>query len=1026
MTYLCIHAHFYQPTREDPWTGAWPDEPSAAPWRNWNERITDECYAPNGAARLLDAQGARRALRSTYESLSFDFGPTLLQWLAANCPSVHDAVVRADREGALRRGHGPAMAQGYHHAILPLCDAADRRTEIAWGTHDFRLRFGRAPEGFWLPEAAVDVPTLDALADAGVRYVVLAPTQLRRVRRIGSDTWVDHADATELSRHAYRVTLPGGRALAVYVYDANLSQAIAFGGALDDGEALGRRLIDEALRAGGDTLTHLATDGESYGHHHRFGEMALARALELIEQDGRVRLTTYGAHLDAVPPTWEAEIAELTSWSCAHGVERWRSDCGCHVTDGTHQRWRGPLRDALDAVRDGVRAALLPTVSRCFRDFEAARNDYVELLHDRSTHAFHAWITEHGGIPSPTAADLRAAHAALEIHRHLLAMYTSCGWFFDDVTGLESRQNLRHAACALGLLQDVFGVDLSATLRDAVARFPSNADASVLVPMVEEARRVPAPVHAPHLHGALDALFEEGTPPPPPRQPAVPAMYPRAAGLLLHITSLPGDGPTGDLDGAYAAIDWMADAGFGAWQVLPLCPPDGGGSPYSSVSSLSGSFDLIGLQPLVDAGLLTSRDRLSPEPPIGRIDPALVVSWKRPRIAHAASVLAKDTQHPWNDAVRAFADTNPWVRDAALFAALRTTQQGRPWWQWPTPLRRREPSALTEARTGLTKEIDAWIAKEWMFDAQWRDVRAYATARGLRVLGDLPIYVGHDSADAWAARELLQLDADGLARHVAGVPPDAFSELGQRWGNPLYDWPAMAADGFSWWRRRLARAFSQTDAVRLDHFIGFVRYWQVAADAADARGGAWSPGPGLRFFEAIEGALGARAIVAEDLGDVGPDVSAVQEAMGYPGMRVIQFGLDGDPSNPHRPGNHPVRCLAYTGTHDNDTVLGWWNSLASADRARVRECFHDRHGEPVWETMRLALHSPAIWAVLTAQDLLGLGSEARFNVPGTATGNWTWRLRPGALDASLAGRVHTAISDASRLTPLQLSAKRSP
>ena len=1020
MTYLCLHAHFYQPTREDPWTGVWPEEPTATPWRNWNERITDECYAPNAAARLLDEQGGRRAIRSNYASLSYDVGPTLLQWLSANRAGVHDALVRADQEATLARGRGPAMAQGYHHAILPLCDARDRRTEIVWGVRDFALRYGRAPEGFWLPEAAVDAPTLESLVDAGIRYVVLAPRQVRRVRPIGADTWIDATDAAETTRRALRVTLPSGRALAVFAYDASLAHEVAFGGCLRDGEAFGRRLIDEALRAGGDSLTHLATDGESYGHHHRFGEMALARALEVVERDGRVRLTTYGAHLDLVPPSWEAELFERTSWSCAHGVERWRSDCGCNFTPGTHQRWRAPLRAALDAVRDDVRAALAPVVTRVFRDFDAARDAYVELLHDRSDEAFHAWIAQHGGLANPTSTDLHQAHAALEIHRHLLAMYTSCGWFFDDVTGLESRLVLRHAACALGLLKDVFGVDLSEPLLSAVAAFPANADMSEVVADVERTRRVPSPVHAPHQRAALDTLAEEGERLGPARQPAVPAAFPRAAGLLLHVTSLPGDGPVGDLDAAYDAIDWMFEAGIGVWQVLPLCPPGLGGSPYSSGSALSGSFELIGLGPLIEAGLLTSRDRVCPEPPIGRVDPVLAASWKQARVADAAAALLADRAHPWHDAVHAFADASPWAREAALYAAIHDAQGGLPWWRWPTALRRRDPDALSAARANLKPAIDLWIAREWLFDRQWRSVRDYATARGVRILGDVPIYVGHDSADAWAAREVFQLDPDGVALAVAGVPPDAFAELGQRWGNPLYDWERMAKDGYAWWRGRLRRAFSQVDALRLDHFIGFVRYWAVPADAPDARQGRWIPGPGRAFFEAMEARLGAMPIIAEDLGDVGPDVAAVQEGMGYPGMRVLQFGLDGDLANPHRPSHHPVRSVVYAGTHDNDTVLGWWNQLRPDQRAAARQAMHNPRGEPVREITHLALHSPSIWAVLSAQDLLGLGSEARMNVPGTATGNWTWRLRPGQLDPALARRVRDAVAQSGRLLPHQL------
>ncbi|MCB9683161.1 MAG: 4-alpha-glucanotransferase [Alphaproteobacteria bacterium] len=1019
MAYVCIHAHLYQPSREDPWTGVWPVEPGAAPFRNWNERITAECYAPNAAARLLDTDGRLRGVRSTYRDISFDVGPTLLQWLERNAPVVYAAILRAD--AASRRwqgGHGSAMAQGYHHAILPLCDARDRRTEIAWGLRDFELRYGRKTEGFWLPEAAVDLDSLDVLAAHGVRFVVLAPTQIRRVRPEGADQWVDAAGVPSLSRRAYRVALREGRSIAVLPYDAEASQGVAFGGWLFDGAAMGRKLADLAVRSRDPrALLHLATDGESYGHHHRRGEMALARALEVLEADSRVELVTYGRYLDLVPPTWDAEIHELTSWSCAHGVERWRSDCPCGNDPAQHHRWRAPLRAAFDSLRDAAREVMAPVARRVFRDVDAARDAYVELLHDHAPDAVAAWLRTHGGKASLTAADQRAAHAILEIERHLLAMYTSCAWFFDDVTGIEARQDLRHAACALGLLQAELDADLSAPFLARVAAFPGNHPVDELVELVEHHRHRPPPVRAPHAASALTALADEGDTDAAEVQGAA-ARFGRAAGLLCHVTSLPGGGPIGDLDGVAPFVDWMCEAGLSIWQILPLGPTDDGGSPYSSWASFCGNPLVIGIQPLVDAGLLTPGEAsTAPEGPLGSIDPAAARAWKLRAVELAAQRLLANAGHRWHDDAQRWAATTPWVRDAARFKALKERFDDAPWWRWPEAVRRADPEAVEAALRDRQDQVARFGVVQYFFDRQWFAARSYCTARGVRLLGDLPIYVGEDSADVWAAQDRFRLDDDGRPIAVAGVPPDAFSETGQRWGNPLYAWDRMAADGFGWWIARMRRTLEQTDLVRLDHFVGFVNFWEVPAHDEDARAGRWRPGPGRALFDALEAALGTLPLVVEDLGVVGAEVRALQEALGQPGMRVVQFGFDGNPRNLHLPWNHPEHAVAYVGTHDNDTAVGWWNHLTPNARRVVRHAFPEPAGQPHAQLTELLLRSRAVWAILTPQDLLGLGSEARMNVPGIADGNWRWRLRPDQLDAALATTTRARVAQAGRLAP---------
>lgn len=1016
MTSICIHAHFYQPTREDPWTGAWPADPTALPWRDWNERITDECYAPNAAARLLDATGRVRALSRNYEALSFDFGPTLLQWLAENRPSVLDTVVDASATQRWAREVGPSMAQGYHHAILPLCDDADLRTEIVWGLRDHARRFGYAAEGFWLPEAAVDLRTLEVLVAEGVRYVVLAPHQVQRVRPIGEEAWIEAGNAPGLGARPYRVALPSGATLAVYTYDGPLARAVAFEGALEDGEALGRRLVERALlNAPGDLLS-VVTDGESYGHHHRYGEMALARALEVIQASPRVELTTFGAHLAAHPPRWEAEIAERTSWSCAHGLGRWTYACGCRLRSDTHQRWRAPLRALVDRVRAAARAALEPLASRLFVDAAAARDAYGDLVGGAGWGSFSGWATPHLLPSARDASSLRTAHTVLEVQRHLLAMNTSCGWFFDQGTGVETRQILRHAACAVTLVDGLAGTQLAEQLVVDVGTLPVDGDVAVLVDAVQRALVRPAPLHAPHVRATLDALAEEGVVLGPVRAPALPPAFPRSAGLLLPVSALPGAGPLGDLDDAHRAIDWMAEAHLSIWQVLPVCPPDEHGSPYSSRASLSGDHALLGLAPLVQADLLGRAEVEPPCAPLGRVDRALASRWKLPLLARAADRLLAAPQHPWRSALAAFVERAAWAADAALFDVL-AAHHGGPWWTWPEPLRDRHPAALAQARKVHHDAIARQLTLSWFFERQWREVRDHAAASGIRLFGDLPLYVGHDSVDVWLAPDQFQLDAHGQPVAVAGVPPDAFAPLGQRWGSPLFDWDRMAADGFQWWRTRLTQAFTRFDVLRLDHFIGLVRYWSIPADAEDARAGAWRPARGAAMLTAVEAELGARAFVAEDLGSVGPDVEAVRDAMGWPGMRVLQFGLDAPAGDPHQPANHPVRSIAYLGTHDNDTTLGWWDALSAEARGRVRARFVDPAGAPHVELLRLLLHSPAVWSVLTAQDVVGLGSEGRLNTPGTTAGNWTWRLRPDALDAARAHALREAIRLGDRTPP---------
>jgi alpha-amylase/alpha-mannosidase (GH57 family) len=448
--YICVHGHFYQPPRENPWLEAVEVQDSAQPYHDWNERITRECYAPNTRSRIVDSQGKIFGLINNYAWMSFNFGPTLLAWLAEFAPDVLAGIVEGDRESRdVHGGHGNALAQVYNHVIMPLASERDKQTQVKWGLADFRARFGREPEGMWLAETAADVATLEVLAGNGIRFTILAPRQARRWRKIGDKNWTE-ADGIDPSR-AYICRLPSGKSIVLFFYDGIISQQVAFERLLDSGEKfLGR------LRQGFNDarphaeLMHIATDGESYGHHHKFGDMAIAYVLDALRKDNSVRLTNYGEFLERHPPEWEVEIHENSSWSCMHGVERWRSDCGCKMRSDWHQKWRGPLRDAFNLLK-GKLDELFETQGReYFPDPWAARDAFVSVILDRETENVRRFFKEHGH-PNLDEQHVPQALWLLEMQRHGLLMFTSCGWFFDEISGLETTQCLRYAARAIQL-----------------------------------------------------------------------------------------------------------------------------------------------------------------------------------------------------------------------------------------------------------------------------------------------------------------------------------------------------------------------------------------------------------------------------------------------------------------------------------------------------------------------------------------------------------------------------------------------
>ncbi len=475
--FLCLHGHFYQPPRENPWIEEIEVQDSAEPFHDWNERIAAECYGPNGAARLKGEADRILDIVNNYRHLSFNFGPTLLAWLERARPDVYARVLEADARSVEDRGHGNALAQGYGHAILPLASPRDRLTQIRWGLADFRRRFQREPEGFWLPETAADGPTLAALAAEGIRFTVLSPYQARRVRPPGGE-WVDATGARFDPTRPYRVRA-GERELAIFFYDGHIARDLAFGDALSSPDALLARLgggYDPAR--GHDEVLSVAFDGETLGHHRKGADEVLAAALRRLGRDGDPRLVNYGQALALAPPQWEAEIAEGSSWSCAHGVERWRSDCGCQVggQPGWTQAWRAPLLAALEGLRDRLAELYEREASPILPDPWRARDRYVEVVLDPERRDAAGFLRREARRPLAPEEEVKALRL-LEMQRAALLMFTSCGWFFAELSGLETVQVLKYAARAIQLARDATGVDLEVAFENALARAPSNAPA---------------------------------------------------------------------------------------------------------------------------------------------------------------------------------------------------------------------------------------------------------------------------------------------------------------------------------------------------------------------------------------------------------------------------------------------------------------------------------------------------------------------------------------------------------------------
>lgn len=500
--------------------------------------------------------------------------------------------------------------------------------------------------------------------------------------------------------------------------------------------------------------------------------------------------------------------------------------------------------------------------------------------------------------------------------------------------------------------------------------------------------------------------------------------FPRASGILLHPTCLPGPFGIGDFGPeAFAFIDFLKDAGQKLWQVLPLNPTGYGDSPFQCFSAYAGNHLLISLQKLLERGILEAAD-LSDKPhfPEDSVDFGSVIRWKSGVLTKAAARFQSSASGEDRRAFEEFCSKNTlWLPDFALFMACKEEQGGVAWNKWPSDIAQRTPAALNGARSRLNEAV--FTVQYWQFEffRQWKEVQAYAHQAGIRIIGDLPIYVALDSSDVWTNPQYFQLSANGQPLKIAGVPPDYFSATGQCWGNPIYRWDRLQQNGYRWWVERFRAALQLYDAVRIDHFRGFEAYWEIPGEETTAIHGNWVKGPGGDFFAALEREFGDLAIIAENLGVITPEVESIRKRFRFPGMAILQFAFGKDPQGPSfRPHNYERELAAYTGTHDNDTTLGWWNSSGATDSIRSPEDVAKEHAfarsylnlkdEPIqWVMIRTVLSSIADLAIIPLQDVLGLGSQARMNLPGTAKGNWRWRFGQGALTAGLARRLREMV-----------------
>jgi 4-alpha-glucanotransferase len=611
-----------------------------------------------------------------------------------------------------------------------------------------------------------------------------------------------------------------------------------------------------------------------------------------------------------------------------------------------------------------------------------------------------------GWIRTSATASVQAAGGRELVQRTLgeaLGLHAD-DWYFciyrDHIAGLEYLHSSREVCdqglyAELGAFKYVVYMDFREVVDDAERHYAQLA-ASLAGRGVSS------------IADALQALIEPPKEPEPVAVEAEAALFTRVSGILLHPTSLPGRFGIGDLgDAAYRFVDFLAASGQQCWQIMPLGPTSYGDSPYQALSALAGNPLLINLERLIEERCLATWDfDTAPHFPDDRVDYGPVINFKQRLLRLSYDNFKVNASDARKKELANFVAANHWwLDDYALFAALKEHHGGASWNTWEQEIAAHQPAALERWRAALIDQVRFHQYVQFVFHWQWSGLKAYANERGISIIGDVPIFVSYDSADAWAHPELFHFDAQGKPTLVAGVPPDYFSPTGQLWGNPLYDWDAMARDGYAWWIDRFKRAFQQVDVVRLDHFRGFEACWAVPAAEQTAINGKWLKSPGSDLFKAVEGVLGSARFIAEDLGLITPEVKALLEECGFPGMKVLQFAFSGDPDNLYLPHNYEDNCVVYTGTHDNDTTLGWLNTASEQEQAAVRRYIGGFGEESNWAMIRLALMSVARIAIIPLQDVLGIGSEGRMNTPGRASGNWGWRYTEGRLTPALSQRL---------------------
>lgn len=492
----------------------------------------------------------------------------------------------------------------------------------------------------------------------------------------------------------------------------------------------------------------------------------------------------------------------------------------------------------------------------------------------------------------------------------------------------------------------------------------------------------------------------------------------RVGGVLLHPISLPSAYGIGDLGaGAHRWLDWLNESGCSLWQMLPLGPPGYSESPYQSHSSFAGNPLLISLDALMEDGLLLGEDlQPIPEFPIDRIAYIDVMSFKYAALALAAGRFFQGTNASLLEEFEKYVSENQhWLDDFALFMALKEAHAGLPWTAWESELTTRQPEAVRRAARDLASEVDKYRFHQFVFHRQWQRIRQHAKEIGVRLIGDLPIYVAHDSVEVWVSPELFQVDENGMPTYVAGVPPDYFSPTGQRWGNPLYRWERMQGEDFDWWVHRFKSVLGRVDLVRFDHFLGLNRYWQIPAEMPTAEHGNWQPAPGMELLNTLRDSLGELPIIVEDLGLVTPEVEALRDHFGLPGMKILQFAFGSGPENESLPNHYPTNCVAYTGTHDNETARGWYENASESTRDHFRRYTGSDGLHVAWDMIRCIWESRADRTLAPMQDLLELGNEARMNLPGTSVGNWSWRMQEKQLTQQLAEKIHALNETTNRL-----------